>query len=183
LIFLGLDVLGILILAAIAIAPGACRALIEVLFHRVGWVERRMLSMLDTITEGLRGLRTPRHLLPLTLYSVGIWFFLALSVWTALHAAHLDLPLAAAWTVLAFLGLGVSLPSSPGFVGVIQAATVLALALFDVPRTEALSFSLLMHASQFVPVTAAGLVCLFLEHIRLTDATRGEVGQIASSER
>ena len=68
-------------------------------------------------------------------------------------------------------------------VGVVQAATVLALALFDVPRTEALSFSLLMHASQFLPVTAVGLVFLFLEHVRLTDATRVDVGRIASSER
>ncbi|HEX5528984.1 MAG TPA: lysylphosphatidylglycerol synthase transmembrane domain-containing protein [Methylomirabilota bacterium] len=183
LLFLGVDLVGILVLVLIAAAPNATRALIETLFHRIGWLERRMLSMLGMMTEGLRGLRTPRHVIPITLYSVGIWLFLALSVWTGLHAAHLDLPLAAAWTVLAFLGLGVSLPSSPGFVGVVQAATVLALALFAVPRTEALSFSLLLHASQFFPVTALGLVCLFLEHIRLTDATRVEVAEIAPSER
>ena len=183
LVFLAVDLVGILVLVLIAAAPNASRALIETFFHRIGWLERRMLSMLGTMTEGLHGLRAARHVVPITLYSVGIWFFLALSVWTALHAAHLDLPLAAAWTMLAFLGLGVSLPSSPGFVGVIQAATVLALALFSVPRTEALSFSLLLHASQFFPVTALGLVCLFLEHIRLTDATRVDVAQIASSER
>ena len=183
LLFLGADLVGILVLVLIAAAPNATRALIETLFHRIGWLERRMLSVLGTMTEGLRGLRAPRHVMPITLYSVGIWLFLALSVWTGLHAAHLDLPLAAAWTVLAFLGLGVSLPSSPGFVGVIQAATVLALALFAVPRTEALSFSLLLHASQFFPVTALGLVCLFLEHVRLTDAARAEVAEIASSER
>ena len=183
LLFLGVDLVGILVLVLIAAAPNATRALIETLFHRIGWLERRMLSMLGMMTEGLRGLRAPRHAIPITLYSVGIWLFLALSVWTGLHAAHLDLPLAAAWTVLAFLGLGVSLPSSPGFVGVIQAATVLALALFAVPRTEALSFSLLLHASQFFPVTALGLVCLFLEHVRLTDAARAEVAEIASSER
>lgn len=183
LLFLGVDLVGILVLVLIAAAPNASRALIETLFHRIGWLERRMLSMLGIMTEGLRGLRAPLHVIPITLYSVGIWFFLALSVWTGLHAAHLDLPLAAAWTVLAFLGLGVSLPSSPGFVGVIQAATVLALALFAVPRTEALSFSLLLHASQFFPVTALGLVCLFLEQIRLTDATRVDVAPIPSSER
>jgi len=183
LLFLGVDLVGILVLVLIAAAPNATRALIETLFHRIGWLERRMLSMLGMMTEGLRGLRARRHVIPITLYSVGIWLFLALSVWTGLHAAHLDLPLAAAWTVLAFLGLGVSLPSSPGFVGVVQAATVLALALFAVPRTEALSFSLLLHASQFFPVTALGLVCLFLEHIRLTDATRVEVAEIAPSER
>ena len=103
----------------------------------------------------------------------------AFSIWTALHAAHLDLPLTAAWTVVAFLGLGVSLPSSPGFVGVVQAATVLALALFSVPRMEALSFSLLFHASQFIPVTAVGLLYLFLEHVTLTDAARAGGSQVA----
>jgi uncharacterized membrane protein YbhN (UPF0104 family) len=82
--------------------------------------------------------------------------------------------------VLAFLGLGVSLPSSPGFVGVVQAATVLALALFSVPRTEALSFSLLFHASQFLPVTALGLLFLLIEHVSLTDAARVGGAQIAS---
>jgi glycosyltransferase 2 family protein len=183
LVFLALDLIGILVLVVIAAVPGTARALVKIFFHRIGWLERRLLGMLDTMTEGLRGLRAARHVVPITLYSVGIWLFLALSVWTALHAAHLDLPLAAAWTVLAFLGLGVSLPSSPGFVGVVQAATVLALALFAVPRTEALSFSLLLHASQFFPVTALGLVCLFLEQIRLTDATRVDVAQIAPSER
>lgn len=183
LVFLGVDLLGILVLTLIAIAPGVCRTLIEACFHRLGWLERRLLRMLDTMIEGLGGLRAARHMVPLTLYSVGIWLFLALSIWTALHSAHLDLPLAAAWTVLAFLGLGVSLPSSPGFVGVIQAATVLALALFAVPRTEALSFSLLLHASQFFPITAAGLACLFLEHVRLTDAARVDVTQIAAADR
>jgi uncharacterized protein (TIRG00374 family) len=172
LLFLGLDLAGILVLIAIATAPGACRTLIETLFHRIGGLERRLLALLDTMIEGLRGVRASHHVIPITVYSAAIWLFFALSVWTALHAAHLDLPLRAAFTVLAFLGLGVSLPSSPGFVGVVQAATVLALALFAVPRAEALSFSLLIHASQFVPVTVVGLLCLLLEHVSLADAAR-----------
>jgi uncharacterized protein (TIRG00374 family) len=171
-IFLALDLAAILVLAMIALAPRMCRVLIETIFHRVGWLERRLLGLLGTMTEGLRGIRAPRNAIPVVLSSVAIWLLLALSVWTAMHAAHLDLPLVASWVVLAFLGLGVSLPSSPGFVGVIQAATVLALALFAVPRAEALSFSLLFHASQFFPITAVGLVCLLLEHVSLADAAR-----------
>jgi uncharacterized protein (TIRG00374 family) len=181
-IFLALDLAALLVLVLIAAAPGVCRVLIETIFHRVGWLERRLMVLLGTMTEGLRGLRTPRHAIPLTLSSVGVWFLLALSVWAAMHSAHLDLPLVASWVVLAFLGLGVSLPSSPGFVGVVQAATVLALALFAVPRTEALSFSLLLHASQFFPITTVGLVCLLLEHVSLTDAARA-ASQGVSSER
>ncbi|HJR50795.1 MAG TPA: lysylphosphatidylglycerol synthase transmembrane domain-containing protein [Gemmatimonadales bacterium] len=181
-IFMIVDVVAMALLVTIAVAPGTCRTLIEVLFHRIGGLERRLLDLLGTMTEGLRGLRTPSHVIPILLASVGIWLAFALSVWTALRAAHLDLPLAASWTVLAFLGLGVSVPSSPGFVGVVQAATVLALALFAVPRTEALSFSLLLHASQFFPVTAVGLVYLLLEHVSLTDAARVP-SQVASSDR
>lgn len=180
-IFLAVDLAALVVLVMIAAAPGVCRVLIETIFHRVGWLERRLLALLGTMTEGLRGIRTLRHAIPLALSSVGIWVFLALSVWTAMRAAHLELPLVASWVVLAFLGLGVSLPSSPGFVGVIQAATVLALALFAVPRAEALSFSLLLHASQFFPVTAVGLVCLLLEHVSLTDAARA-ASQGVSSE-
>jgi hypothetical protein len=179
-ILLAVDLAALLVLVMIAVAPGVCRVLIETIFHRVGWLERRLITLLGTMTEGLRGIRAPRHAIPLALSSVAIWLFLALSVWTAMHAAHLDLPLVASWVVLAFLGLGVSLPSSPGFVGVIQAATVLALALFAVPRAEALSFSLLLHASQFFPVTAIGLVYLLLEHISLTDATRAASQGVSS---
>lgn len=180
-ILLAVDLAALVVLVMIAAAPRVCRVLIETIFHRVGWLERRLLALLGTMTEGLRGIRAPRHAIPLALSSVGIWLTLALSVWTAMHAAHLNLPLVASWVVLAFLGLGVSLPSSPGFVGVIQAATVLALALFAVPRAEALSFSLLFHASQFFPITAAGLVCLLLEHVSLTDAARA-ASQGVSSE-
>jgi glycosyltransferase 2 family protein len=78
----------------------------------------------------------------------------------------------AALCVIAFIGLGVSLPSSPGFIGVIQAATVLALSFFGIGKADALGFSLLMHASQFVPVTLWGLLLLVVEHVSLTEATR-----------
>jgi len=47
---------------------------------------------------------------------------------------------------------------------------VLALSVFGVSRVDALSFSLLLHASQFVPVTVWGLLLLVVEHVSLTDA-------------
>jgi uncharacterized protein (TIRG00374 family) len=177
-VFLVMDLLGIVVLVVITAAPGVCRGLIKMVFHRIGWLERRLLRMLGTMTDGLRGIRTPGHAVPITVCSVVVWLLFAFSISTALHAARLDLPLTAAWTVVAFLGLGVSLPSSPGFVGVVQAATVLALALFSVPRMDALSFSLLFHASQFIPVTAAGLLYLLLEHVSLTDAARAVGSQV-----
>ena len=181
-VFLAMDVVAMVALIVIALAPGWCAGLARILFHRWTWVERRAMDVLGTMTEGLRGVRAGHHFVPIVLTTALIWVLLAISVWTGLRAAHLDLPLAASWAVLAFLGLGVSLPSSPGFVGVVQAATVLALALFSVPRTEALSFSLLIHASQFLPVTLYGVVLLLVEHVSLSDATRATEMPAASSQ-
>ncbi|HXJ77749.1 MAG TPA: lysylphosphatidylglycerol synthase transmembrane domain-containing protein [Candidatus Methylomirabilis sp.] len=182
-IFLALDFGAMITLAVLAVAPGWCSNVIHAFFHRWSWGERRAMDVLGTMSEGLRGVRAAHHFVPITLSTILIWMLFALSVWTGLRAAHLDLPLAASWTVLAFLGLGVSLPSSPGYLGVVQAATVLALALFSVPRTEALSFSLLIHASQFLPVTIYGLVLLLVEHVSLSEATRTTGAPVASSQR
>ena len=169
------------ILSVVAFAPGWCGALIRVLGHRWPWVERRLMDALGTMSEGLKGVRAGHHFVPILASSIAIWLLLAIAVWTAFRAANLELPVAAAWTVMAFLGLGVSLPSSPGFVGVIQAAVVLALALFGVPRTEALSFSLLLHASQYIPITLYGLVLLLVEHVSLSEASRGGPEPVPSS--
>jgi len=182
-IFIAVDIAAMLVLLVIALAPGWCSGVARVLFHRWLWVEQRSMDVLGTMNEGLRGVRAGHHSVPIALSTALIWLLFALSVWTGLRAAHLDLPVAASWTVLAFLGLGVSLPSSPGYVGVVQAATVWALEIFRVPRTEALSFSLLLHASQFIPVTLYGIVLLLIEHVSLSDATRPTEASAASPQR
>jgi uncharacterized protein (TIRG00374 family) len=180
-VFLTVDAGAMIVLAVIAIAPGRCAAAVRALCHRSAGLERRLVDILAVMSEGLRGVRARRHLFPIVASSAAIWLVLGLAVWTGLRSAHLDLPLAASFAVLAFMGLGVSLPSSPGYVGVIQAATVLALALFGVPRTEAFSFSLLFHAAQYFPVTLYGLVLLLAEQVSLSVAARG--GRAATAPR
>jgi uncharacterized protein (TIRG00374 family) len=173
LLFMSADLLALGALACTAAAPDACRRLARTLAGRWPRLLGLVLRVLDTFDEGLRGLRARRHILPIAAWSAGIWVTLAVAVWTAFLAADLRLPFTAAWAVLAFLGLGVSLPTSPGFVGVVQVATVLALELFGVPRADALSYSLLLHAAAYVPVTAWGLLLLAVEHVGLREAAGG----------
>ncbi len=161
-----------LALVVIAAAPLSCRILIHSLAYRWPAIERRLLQVFDVMADGLQSMRRLRQLVPIVIWSVVIWLLIVFSFWTAFRAATLDLPLLAATTVIAFVGLGISLPSSPGFIGIIQAATVLALSFFGVPRADALSFSLLLHASQFVPVTVWGLALLVVEHVSLSAASQ-----------
>ena len=172
-VFVGLVLVMMVVLVAIAAAPLPCRILIHSLTYRWPGIERRLLVVFDTMSDGLQGMRRPSQLLPTAFWSVAIWVVIVLSVWTGFRAASLELPMTAALCVIAFIGLGVSLPSSPGFIGIIQAATVLALSFFGVGKADALGFSLLLHASQFVPVTLWGLLLLVVEHVSLAEAGRG----------
>jgi len=172
-VFVAVDLALIGVLAVMAAAPELSRRMLLAVVDRVARpLTRRVSDTLDTFSEGLRGVRTPAHLAPMLGWSVAGWLLWALSAWSGLYAARLELPLSASWAVLGFVGLGVSLPSSPGFAGIVQAATVLALALFGVPRQEALGFSLLLHAAQFVPVTLWGLALLLVEEVSLSEGTR-----------
>jgi uncharacterized protein (TIRG00374 family) len=171
-LFLSVDLVLIAVLGAFALAPLRVRRVARHLTGRWPALAGRLGRLLDTLDTGLAGIRAPSHLPYTALWSALIWVSLVGTTWTCLLAAHLDLPVVAALTTLAFLGLGVSLPSSPGFVGVIQAAAWAALQLFGVPLNDALSFSILLHASQFVPVTVWGLVLLLVEHVSLAEAGR-----------
>ena len=171
-VFVALVLAMLVVLIAIAAAPLACRILLHSLTYRWPAVEAHLLVIFDSMSDGLQGMRRPAQLLPTAVWSVAIWVLIVASVWTCFQAARLDLPLTAALCVIAFIGLGVSLPSSPGFIGVIQAATVLALSFFGIGKADALSFSLLLHASQFAPVTLWGLLLLVVEHVSLKEVAR-----------
>ena len=90
-----------------------------------------------------------------------------------LFALDLRLPFTAGWAVLAFVGLGVSIPSAPGYVGVFHAAAALAVGLFGVAQSTAVGYALLFHASQILPVTLLGWLYLVREQMSLSEAVAG----------
>jgi hypothetical protein len=114
---------------------------------------------------------------PLLASTVVVWLCPAAAAWTALRAAGLHLPALAGWVVLAFVGLGVSIPSAPGYFGVFHFAAVMAVGIFAVPETTALGFAIAFHASQFIPVTVVGWAYLVREQMTL-----GEVAHVTPAE-
>lgn len=167
-----IDVVAIAALAAFTAWPARCRALLERITARWPSAQASGLRMLDTFVRGLDGIRTVRRLPAVAAWTVVIWIFPVLAAWAGLRSVHLDLPFVASWTVLAFVGLGVSIPSAPGFVGVFHFAATKAVELFGVSAAAALGFALVFHVSQIVPVTIVGWLYFLREPISLRDAAR-----------
>lgn len=142
-----------------------------------GWISRvmperyrsRIEDFLESFFAGLAAMRNKKNLTIATLLSIPIWTTYALGTYAALKACSIDAPFSASWVVLAFVGIGVSLPSAPGFVGTFQFFTVAALALFAVDQQQAFGFSLLHHMAQYIPVTLFGWILLIKEQMSLGD--------------
>ena len=71
-----------------------------------------------------------------------------------------ELPYIASFTLLVVTGIGVMIPSAPGYIGTFQLFSVLALGLFSISKVEALSMSIFLHFSEYLIVTTLGLIYL-----------------------
>jgi uncharacterized protein (TIRG00374 family) len=182
-IILTVDVVGISMLVAITMAPARCRAIIERLTARWPGLRDRLLRAFVMFLDGLDGIRARGHALPLVVWTVIVWVVPAAAAWASLRATHLMLPWLAGWVVIAFVGLGVSVPSAPGYVGVFHAAAVLATRIFGVTETDGFGFGIVYHASAFIPVTLVGWVYLVREQITLGDATHASPAELPPPTR
>jgi glycosyltransferase 2 family protein len=138
-----------------------------------GWLRRIARDLVDTLGEPIGRRRTA---LALAL-SVLAWGSFALAVWLVARSVGIHLTAVECVFVTSVVNLGVVIPSSPGFVGTYQWLAVASLGLFDVPHEDALAFSILLHASWYVPTTLVGG---FLVLFRLDWGLRREPGGDAS---
>jgi hypothetical protein len=120
----------------------------------------RLLGMLHAFANGLAAFRSSRTMCIAVLLSPLVWLPSAAIIHLLLVSLNIHLPLSVSFLLLVALCIGVMIPSAPGYIGTIQFVSVAMLALFGIPRERALSFSLVYHACIYVPVVAAGLLCL-----------------------
>ena len=99
--------------------------------------------------------------------SILAWSIGAVAVYLVARAVGVDLDPLEAVFVGAALSLGVAIPSSPGYIGTYQLIAVEALGLLGVDDSQALAFSILMHASWFVPTTLIGGAIIGWRALRL----------------
>lgn len=130
------------------------------------WLEK-IITTLQAFTVGLQVMRRGKHLLTIVVLSLLLWMLGVLINFFILQAFDLYLPLYAPFYFLVVQILGVSVPSSPGFIGTYHAAVVIGFTIFQVPQALALSVAIIMHAAFFFPFILVGLYFLWRENLSL----------------
>jgi uncharacterized protein (TIRG00374 family) len=128
---------------------------------------KRGISSVQSFKEGLLSLESARIMVIVFLYSFLIWAVFSYSIYLMGLAFGLKLSLAATVTVLVAVCLALMIPSTPGYIGPYHAAVAYSLVLYKIPLEKALSFSIIFHAVNYIPITIAGFLYLGKYHLTL----------------
>jgi hypothetical protein len=141
--------------------------------HLLTWTLRRLaflphgiLTRMEAVgngfVAGVRGFRKPRQAFSFLSYTAVIWSMEAISVWIIAQAFSLPLSIGGSLFIILVIGIGMIIPSSPGYVGTYEFFALNALTVFSISGSNALGFTVIMHVVSFAGSSILGAICLAL---------------------
>ena len=129
------------------------------IFERIRHVSKSFADALDM-------LKSVRHTFLTAIFSLSIWASQALIMIFIIKAFNLPMPIWGALVVLAINSVLLAFPITPGNLGTLQWACVASMALFGISKENAIGFSIILHVLDIIPVFTAGLMFLYMDHLR-----------------
>ena len=103
-------------------------------------------------------------------FSSVLWGFYYINIYLLEYfATDFNLQAYQVLVVFVFYALSISVPSTPGGIGVVQAGTVFSLGLFGINKEEALAFAIIFQLIQLIPTIIASLCIIFSKNFRFKD--------------
>lgn len=147
-------------------------------------VRRPVIDALESFLAGLVVLRSPGLTAKATIETVVLWLFNAFGFWLGFRTFGIDIPFTGALLLQSVVALAVSVPSTPGFFGPFEAASVWLLSgLYGIPEEKAVSFALGFHIGGFIPVTLIGLYYAWRLGISIREVEESEAAVESAVER
>jgi len=152
-----------------------------------GW-QKRAAGLISSFASGLTALGDWRLFLAVTAYSLLVWLASAAFYWVVMFGFQSAGEANLGWQVgpfggvfvLVAIALGIMIPSGPGFVGTFELACIMALVGLGVDKSTAESYAIVVHASQFIPISLVGIVYLYVQNFSFREIKAG--GETAQEE-
>ena len=119
-----------------------------------------ILEQLDAVSRGLGSVTRPSLFLRVGLNSMLQWGLMGVCVGLSLVALDVQVPLSGVILVLVATIVGISLPTSPGYIGNIQFAFVIALKPYGISAESAIAASVFYHVLAYLAVVIVGFACV-----------------------
>lgn len=132
-------------------------------------ITTKIIEIIDSFIQGLGVLKHRSLFGTVVILSFIIWLADALAIYLLFLAFALNLPLTAAFVIMIILIAGIAIPVAPGFIGSWHYFCILGLGLFNVAKTEALTFAVIYHAISIGIIIALGIAFLPFYSFSLND--------------
>jgi uncharacterized protein (TIRG00374 family) len=166
----------ILGLAVLAGMPRRVERLAEFFVRRVpsAALRTRTTGLMRSLLTGLGALRSPVDSFAVYALSVVAWLCETGMYLLIALGFGITLPFAVFLLAAAFANLVTIAPSTPGYVGVFDAPIVYTLTLFGTDQNLATSYTLVLHAALYLPVTLLGFYYLWRAGLSLGQMTQAQ---------
>jgi uncharacterized protein (TIRG00374 family) len=136
----------------------------------------KVQEVLFKFLGGLESLRSPRDAVMVLLTSVVIWLLETGKYWFVMHAFDFQVSFFALMLMNGIVNLATTIPSAPGYIGTFDAPGIAVLSAFGVPQGTAASYTLVLHAALWVPITLLG------GYFMLKEGIRWQAGKVVDGE-
>ena len=141
-----------------------------------GTAGERVGHMLERFIEGLGLFRDVGRLTVVFALSFAMFLCFACALAISLWSLGIDLPWYAGLVMLVITAIGIMVPAAPGYIGTLNIACTAGLALFGVGKAQSVPFSWFYFFSQWLPITAVGLIYLNREGLSLASLGQAQGG-------
>ena len=136
--------------------------------------------VLQAFADGLRVLRHGPRFLAVFGWAMLLWLMNAFAFWLAFRAVGITASFSTALFVQGVVGIGVAVPSAPGFFGVFEVAAIIGFAVYGMPRDVAVTWAIGYHIMSFIPITLIGMWYFARLGLHLKDVRAAEEGELAA---
>jgi len=167
----------------LAVRPALARRVYTAIFEAIlpKRFQSSFIRLADHFMEGLESLRSPRDMLMTLVSSVFIWLTETTKYWFVMHAFNFHVSFFVLMIMTAVVNLATTLPGAPGYVGTFDGPGIRVLAAFGVDPTIAASYTLVLHAALWLPITLLGFVYLAREGLSMRSF--GEAEKAVEAEK
>lgn len=116
----------------------------------------KVYPVVNRFLSGFGSMRSPRQALMIFLTSVAIWLLETCVYWFAMQAFDFKVSFFALMLMNGIVNMATIIPSAPGYVGTFDLPLIALLKAYTVPGELATSFTLLLHALLWLPITLLG---------------------------
>jgi uncharacterized protein (TIRG00374 family) len=165
-----------IVFLVMALRPEQMRRIYTSVFDRLlpEALGQRAKSLADHFMTGLANLRHPKDLAMTLLSSIFIWLTETTKYWFVMHAFDFQVSFFVLMVMTAVVNLATTLPSSPGYVGTFDTPGIKTLTAYGVKETVAASYTLVLHAALWLPITVLGFFYLYQQGLGWGDFRRAQ---------